>query len=1189
MLTRLELIGFKSFADRTRFDFAPGITAIVGPNGSGKSNIVDAVRWILGEQSAKNLRGGEMTDVIFNGSTTRKSLGMAEVTMTFDNTRRQLSADSDEVQITRRVYRDGEGEYAINGRGARLKDVKELFLGSGAGHGAYSIIEQGRVDALLAASTKDRRSIFEEAAGISRFKAKKLESIRKLERVDADLLRVRDILGELEGQLRTLRLQAAKAQRFQEYTTRLRELRVAAGLAEYRQLSMQLDTEESALATLRLELSDATERAEAGEKRLQELTWELSRTEDALRHQEARLADARQQIATQESAAKSERAQTANLEAEVLRLAKQRADLGYRIKNLESESAVLATDLTQTAERAASEEARATAAADALAAVGSRIAELTRRSEADRELQFELVGRSAKFHSDADTNRAQAERFAGELSRKHAEAHRKAAKFDAIEAALRELSQSDADVRQRLDDARVSLAAHTAARDELRARADALQTDLESLRERRSALRGRADVLEGLERTFEGFGAGVRAVVQRIEAGEAAISRGILGLVADLLTVPRDLAPLVDLALGDAAQRFVTRDSTALGEVLEALGDLPGRVGFVPVQNGNPATTSAGSRTDPPPIPLSASVRCDLPGFAHQLLGNVVLAENLGVTRELAVEFPHLRFLTRAGELLEPDGSVTVGPPRTEAGILSRKSELRELRTQTAALDAEIRDTELSQAKLRKEADSHEVPIRAREEEIATLTGEAGTLRDQILEQRQVQRGLADDIDNLEREGRQLEAEMAKATAAAESAAEHAAAADREAADVKARLETAALDLAAAERDRDRKQQENTDAQVALSRVREQLAGLRKKRDDLDSDLKNRRIDGVNLFSAEKSARLRLAESRLATLRATSAAASAYFDKESRERNVASLAESRNQFRSARETVDLELKQLREAWKDQHSAAHAHELSASELRSRRDAIASRVREDYSLDLAELAATTEPTPVTEDSAQEITDLRRKLEKLGSVNLEALAELTEVEGRERELRSQHDDLADARRKLQTIIDEINTDSRKLFSETLTTIRGHFQELFRKLFAGGQADIVLEDETDVLESGIEITARPPGKELRKISLLSGGEKALTAVALLLAIFRSRPSPFCLLDEVDAAMDEANTQRLAQSLREFSDRSQFIVITHKKRTMAVADVLYGVTMQEGGVSRQVAVRFDDWPDEGEPLAKAA
>lgn len=1184
MLKRLELIGFKSFADRTQFDFAPGITAVVGPNGSGKSNIVDAVRWILGEQSAKNLRGGEMTDVIFNGSSTRKSLGMAEVTMTFDNARRTLNSESDEVQITRRVYRDGEGEYLLNGRDARLKDIKELFLGSGAGHGAYSIIEQGRVDALLAASTKDRRAVFEEAAGISRFRAKKAESLRKLERVDGDLIRVRDILGELEAQLRTLRLQAAKAQRFQEYSARLRDLRVSTAAAEYRTLSEQLAGEEAALASVREELADVTARTAAADARLAELNANLAHTEDTLARDSSHLAAAKQTIAEQESIAKSERSQTANLEAELLRLGTQRVELNVRLRALEASTAAAAAELATAAANVEREEEIATRTDDELTAVADRIAKLTRRIQADREAQFELVSRSARHHSDAETTRGQIERYDRDLARKRTEAERAAAKFDAIEAALAELSKSDADLRGRLAEARDAVDALTANRDSLRSRADALQADLDAHRENRSALRGRADVLETLEKNLEGFGAGVRAVVARLNS-EPALATGIVGLVADLLTAPPDVAPFVDLALGDAAQRFVARDSDSLDAVLDALGDLPGRVGFVPL--GLPAIAEIDASDTPPPLPLSAAVRSEHPTLAHQLLGTTVLVDDRTAARELAAHHPHLRFITRAGDILEPDGSIAVGPPRSEAGLLSRKSELRDLRRKIGRLDLEIGLAESSQAQLRTEADALDAPIRAREAEIATLTGEAGNLRDQILEQRQVQRQLADAIDLLGREAGLIDAERAKAVEAWQTAAKAAEATDAESAAVKERLERADADVAEAERERERKQQENTAAQVALGRAREQLAALRKRRDDLDTELKNRRIDGVNLGNSERSARNRLAESRLATLRASAVAATAYGEKETHARAVAELAREREALRTDRDTLAGELKRDRDGWQDRHAVAHAQELAAQNLRSRRDTIAGRIHEDYGLNLSDIE---EPAAVeSEDPAAEIAELRKKIEKLGNVNTEAIAELAEVEGRERELRSQFDDLADARKTLQTIIDQINADSRRLFADTLSTVRTHFQELFRKLFAGGMADIVLEDETDVLESGIEIIARPPGKELRKLSLLSGGEKALTAVALLLAVFHSRPSPFCLLDEVDAAMDEANTQRLAQLLREFSDRSQFIVITHRKRTMAVADVLHGVTMQEGGISRPVAVRFEDWPEEQEQPTKTA
>ena len=339
MLTRLDLIGFKSFADRTRFEFAPGITAVVGPNGSGKCNIVDAVRWVLGEQSAKSLRGGEMADVIFNGSSSRKSLGMAEVTVAFNNTRRILALDGDEVTISRRVYRDGQGEYLINGQLARLKDVKDLLLGTGAGTGAYSIIEQGRVDALLTANTKDRRLIFEEAAGISRFKAKKLETLRKLDRVEADLTRVKDILAELDKHLRSLQLQAAKAQKHREYSERLKTLRVGASAREFASLGSELARETSAWEQARAEYTQAKSRTASWDADLKKVEWELSRADDGLRHQTARLADSRQQIVGFEATAKSDRNQIATTEADLIRLSRQRAEFAQRIRTLENDHA----------------------------------------------------------------------------------------------------------------------------------------------------------------------------------------------------------------------------------------------------------------------------------------------------------------------------------------------------------------------------------------------------------------------------------------------------------------------------------------------------------------------------------------------------------------------------------------------------------------------------------------------------------------------------------------------------------------------------------------------------------------------------------------------------------------------------------------------------------------------------------
>lgn len=1196
MLTRLELLGFKSFADKTRFDFAAGVTAVVGPNGSGKSNIVDAVKWVLGEQSAKALRGGEMADVIFNGSSSRKSLGLAEVTLTFDNRKRQLGTDADEVQITRRVYRDGQGEYLINHQASRLKDIKELFLGSGAGHGAYSVIEQGRVDALLTASTAARRTIFEEAAGISRFKAKKVETLGKLERVDADLTRVRDILTELDKQLRTLRLQAAKAQRYQEYSGQLQALRVGVGLKEFRELTATLDEEERRLAELRGDVAGVAEREQEEEQRAAGTDATLTAVEAELRRHEGTLSRARQTIAACEAAVKSERGQCERAEAELLRLGKQRLDLSRRLQAGAEAVAAANAELSAVSSEAEAERQRAEAAAAALQKVSAHITALLASSQADRDSQFDLARQTTKLQGETETLRREADKLKKELTAKLVEAERTSQRHDALAGVLDDLSRSDADVQQQLGSAKQNLAEHVAYRDDLRRRADALQADLDSARDTRSALRGRADVLEGLERALDGIGAGVREVIAR--RGSPALA-GVLGLVGELLSAPRDVAPLIDLALGDAAQRFVV-SATDLDRIAAALTDLPGRVGLIPLF-AQPDPLAEGAEHVPGVVSAAALVTVDRPELAalpHQLLGHVFVVPDLAAARATAVRLPHARFITRTGEVLDADGSLTVGPAGGGGGFLSRKSELRDLRAEIARLDEQVQSVEAQQLTCRRQADAMDAPVRALETEINALSGEAGTLQSQIAAQRQEQKRLADLIHLVREEARHLEGEVRSVEAAFARTAERWQAAVGEESAVSGRLVQTEADLTAANADRDRKQGDHTAAQVALGRVTANLAALRTKHAELENELKLRRFDAINLTTAEKAAASRLIESQLQMLRATDTAAHAFLEKEDAERAAGVLGADRDRLRADREQATAALKRLREAWGQQRELMHRREMEVQDLSLRRDGIAARIREDYSIELAELATAPPPEGTDDDPIPllpadpaavqaQIDDLRKKVAKLGNVNPEAVAELAEVETRETTLRTQHDDLASARDKLLEIIAQINADSRKLFLDTLATVRGHFQELFRKLFGGGMADVVLDGD-DPLEAGIDITARPPGKELRSISLLSGGERTLTAIALLLAIFRSRPSPFCLLDEVDAALDEANTARLSVALREFLDRSQFIIITHKKRTMAMADVIFGVTMQESGVSKQVSVRFDDWPEDEEPKQAA-
>jgi chromosome segregation protein len=1243
MLKRLELVGFKSFADKTTFDFGDGITAVVGPNGSGKSNIIDAVRWTLGEQSAKSLRGGEMADVIFNGSTSRRGFGMAEVTMTLDNSRRRLATEAAEVQITRRVYRGGEGEYLLNQRPCRLKDVKDLLLGSGAGADAYAIIEQGRVDVLLQASTRERRTIFEEAAGISRFRARKTEALRKLERVDQDLQRLRDIADEVDKQLRSVKLQAAKAQRYQEYSGRLKELRLGLGLREYHELSQKLAAESAALGGLRAGLDERAREALAGEAAARKLEAELAALDDELRRQEGRLAEARGQIGAGQTTLGHEAALSADLEEELGRTRARLAESTARLAGLAGAADRAREELGGAEAGAEAERGRAAALEAELARTVERLAELGRQVQADKAEHLERMHQAARLHNEAVGHKARVDNLSQERGRLRRKNEQAAESLASLDLELQELTAAESKLQGRLAATRQALAEERQQGERLRRLCDETGELVSALRQQRSGLASRAEVLEGLERSQEGLGTGVREVLALLAKDDGPWRRAVVGMIADFLQVNREYAPLIDLALGDWSQRFIARDGDLLAEALAGRGHaFSGRVSFLPL------TERAGDRPGAPAdarrrnrlievsllsrvrMPLSPAgvpahpgviaaadqlVTCDHPELADlpaQLLGRTLIVRDLPAARAVAEHTTGFRLVTLQGELLEPDGTVTVGTHHAEAGILSRKSELRELRAQLAGLDHRIAETERDLADLRERVAVVTGRAAARQEEVEVLTEQAADLRARVERHRDRRQGLHEEVTLSRDEIQRIDQEVGELEAAWRKAREEAAAAEAQVHALQTRLSAAEQEIRQREQERQQRQQEHTAGRVALAKAEERLAALRARHQQLESDLDGRRQERAQAELGVDACRARLTESQRAMLSASSALAHWYLEKESAERRAGEIVRSREGRRQERARLATQAQAVRGEWQAQQERLHAHELAASELKHHRDSLAARLYEDYQVDLADLyqgsgvrsqesgvrdresvgarSAGEGDTGLTPEKAnEEMAELRRKLSRLGSVNLDSLQELSELEARSATLNAQLADLTAAKRALEDIIGKINQDSRRLFTETFETIRTHFQELFRKLFGGGMADIVLEDEADVLECGIEIIARPPGKELRSISLMSGGEKTMTAVALLLAIFRSKPSPFCILDEVDAALDDANIGRFTGVLREFLDRSQFIIVTHSKRTMAAADVLYGITMQESGVSKKVAIRFEDWEGDGAAPANGA
>lgn len=1190
MLKALELVGFKSFADKTRFEFPAGITVVVGPNGSGKSNIVDAIKWVLGEQSAKSLRGKDMADVIFKGGGAggRKPMNAAEATLIFDNAGRDLLFESDEVHVTRRVYRSGEGEYLLNGQACRLRDIKDLFRGTGLGGDAYSIIEQGKLDSLLQASPRERRAIFEEAAGISRFKAKKLEAQRRLERVDQNMLRLADIVEEVENRLRTVRTQASKAQRYKEHSERLQQLRTQVGRTDWRRLSEKLTELERELSQVQQEAGALAAELETAERASVELEAELGRLAQLVRERDQEASRLREKIVSLETSNDNQRARRDDFEREAVRLSEQltasRAtaeELIERISQIRGELESSEAEHTQLCNYLESRQAAVREHEAQLAAARDQ-AHHARRAHGD------VLQRAAELANAA----REAE---GRLAAAAAAAERSQRQAELLAESMRKLSQQTAELQaeeelrhDRLRDADAAVAAAQQQCDQTQRELDRETARLAELQARRSAARERSALLEDLDHRQEGVSAGAQETLARAKNEPDGPFGDVCGLVADLIEVNVATAPLIDVALGELAQYVVVKGERLLEHLQERRQRFTGRVGILPL--------AVASGKAPAPLELDGRPgvigRADLlvesaPWFMplmRRLLGETWFVEKLSDAMALRQEGVAARLVTLAGELVERDGSLVVGPPRTAVGIISRRSELRALREQVAAWDEEIEERAGEVERLRAESAERQENLRALHQHHAEASAAyaeqhalAQSARRQCEQLSRERDAALEDVETAGRERVAVEEALVLTRNAWDAERQREAELAAQIDEWENRwtaLETAGRDLAATA----------TQAQVEVARCEHRVADLRRQLARAEQDHRERGRSLEDIARQAEQCVLRRQEADRAILAASSELALFYLASEAVGREVAELSHRGAEARLHRQELAQRSQQLRLTIHGCEERRHRLELNAGEARHERNALADRLRDDYAIEIAELdrPESDEEARQREEIDQEIDQLRRKINNIGAVNLEALTEIDELEQRFGKLSGQYQDLCGAKESLERIIAKINADSRRLFAETLEAIRQNFQAVFRKVFGGGRADIVLEEGIDILEAGIEIIATPPGKQSLSISLLSGGERALTAVTLMLAIFQFRPSPFCILDEVDGPLDEANIGRFVDQLKEYLAWTKFVIVTHSKKTMTAATTLYGVTMQESGVSKRVSVKFDDVSETG-------
>ena len=1185
-LKKLELFGFKSFADRTRFEFDSGVTVIVGPNGCGKSNVVDAVKWVLGEQSAKSLRGREMADVIFAGSESRRSLGFAEATLVFDNSRGLLPIGVAEVEVTRRLYRSGESEYLLNRKPCRLRDLRELFMDTGIGVDAYSLIEQGKVDILLQSNPLERRAIFEEAAGISKYKSKRREAQRKLERTEQNLLRLGDILEEVDRRLRSVKYQAGKARSYLQYTERLKELRLSYALNQYHEQVTALAAHEAEIAARQDRRAERAAALAALDQTRAGLESELMGLEDAARQADSRLGEVRSGIASHDSEIGFHRTRVGELQEIVERDRRKIADLTGRLRQMEADVADRRRDLQAVGQRARVQEEAVARIEASLREVSDQVRALAGRIENAKAAVMDLA------HERSQRASRQAS-LAMRLENLQAQSARLQARRDEVGAGLARLGEREAHLAAERQTLQAALAERRGRLDERRRAAETKQAELEATgqrlaraKEHTSALVSRRELLEDLQKRGEGIPAAVRRARQAIqESGRADQWRG---MVADLIEVDVAHAVFIESALGPAEKLLVADHQADVLDLAHQLeGGLPGQVRFLAMD----ALAPAGDGRDLSAYPEAVGWAMDYlrvaepvrPAIAHLLARTVVVRTLQGAVDLARGPLRGYRFVTLAGHVLEADGQIAVGPPGPETSLISRRAELRAIEVEHETVARQIQDLDT----LRQQALQVLQQLDEEQQHLRQEIYEASMANVEV--EGQVRR-LADSRRELQAEAPLLESELADLAAQdREARAEHETV-GRELADLQARAaqQEAAAAALAAEQDqalqhRSALEEERTAARVALAHLREKHAALGDQVAAAERD-RQAAADGIEQGRQDLAQCLdRIRESDRAMLRLQGLLAALYLEKESVEAEVRRVAQARADRRAHAAELADKARALEAEVEAIQTEIHALELEGRELKTKQDDLVLRVRDDFGVELAERYAGWQPSQVDWNAvAEEIKDLAARIERLGAVNLEAIPEQEALEGRATFLHKQNDDLVAARKALQDLIERIDRESRQRFLATFEAVRGHFQELFRKLFGGGKADVFLENPEDVLETGIEVVARPPGKQLQRISLLSGGEKTMTAVALLLAVFRARPSPFCILDEVDAALDETNVDRFAALVKEFLDQSQFVIISHNKRTMHMADVLYGITMEEPGVSRKVSVKFSDLSEEG-------
>ena len=1171
-LKAVEMQGFKSFPDRTKLTFDDGITVIVGPNGSGKSNISDAIKWVFGEQSVKSLRGAKMEDIIFGGSVSRKPTGFAWVSLFIDNTDRSIDVDSDEVVITRRLYRSGESEYRINNNPVRLRDINEMFMDTGLGRDGYSVIEQGKIAEIVSAKSTQRREIFEEAAGISKFRYRKTEAERKLQQAEDNLVRLRDIMQELEDRVGPLKAQSEKAKQYVVLAGEKKSLEISLWLEQLTKIGRQLaELEDKALlaandrTTAQKRLDEIERELEEIQQKTQDANLYIEHKRDRIREYEEAISNAKIEAAVKENNIKHNNDTIAELEKELERSVLSAGELEENLAELRAEQ--------ERCEAEAAETRR-------------KLEENQRELEAQRQEEHRLAAEQSALA-------LQKEELQGQIHKAELSAETAGTLAAETVARLEALRGQAKDKDENLGRLQEELAGHKAFAGELRDKLQSLQNSkngylykLKSRSDKMAELEGRqrsseklageklqrAQVLTDLEKNYESFNNSVKFVMKQAEAGAL---RGIIGPVSSLIKTENRYSTAVEIALGAAIQNIVTQDEGAAKRAIALLKERgAGRATFLPLTNikANPIRENGLEDRGGYVGLASELVQCEdrYRGVVDSLLGRTIVAEDIDAATAIAKAYSYrYRTVTLDGQVVNAGGSLTGGSVNKNASILSRRGEIDALTAEAKKYSKQAEELETQLNELRRETDAIQAMVdgieaeekTAREDLISAqtlvdrltanveeaerlneqamqeyddLTARMEQLRQQKISGGELVKKLTEEVERLTRVAAEDAEKYQKLTTTIAAAAETVTSLQME--DI-ARQK----DCEAAQNAIDQMESQQSGSEAALAALRERKEQLQQANRTILAE-----IEQINAGAQSGSSEI-----------------------EELRRDIKEADEQRDQLEMCRNILT----------KENSDAISKREAAASELlrlqekndglQDQQNNISAKMWEEYELTRSEAAEQAIPLEDVGAAQKRLSELRSRIRALGAVNVAAIEEYEEVSGRYRFMKEQIDDAENAKKELTRLITELSAQMSAIFTERFAGINRHFGEILRELFGGGHAELRLTDATDPLETGIEIIVQPPGKIIKNLSALSGGEQAFVAICIYFAILRVNPAPFVLIDEIEAALDDVNVGKFAAYLHRMTDHTQFISITHRRGTMEQGDVLYGVTMEEEGISK--------------------